>query len=154
MRDSNTRLSIGDSWIAEDEPGEKNEWPEGAAEEAWQMARDAGEDPGKWIEDRDLPHTVSQHGSSVEEIFVMYEELKAKYGDRIPEMPLGAIGIYTFVHKLRVGLQQFMAGARRFSLPAMDRRDLMCLTEEAARVSGIPYVMDAYQGEAEQILAA
>jgi hypothetical protein len=28
----------------------------------------------------------------------------------------------------------------------------MCLTEEAAKVSGIPYVMDAYRKEAEAIL--
>jgi len=28
----------------------------------------------------------------------------------------------------------------------------MCLTEEAAKVSGIPYVMDAYREEAEAIL--
>jgi hypothetical protein len=30
----------------------------------------------------------------------------------------------------------------------------MALTEEAAKVSGIPYVMDAYREEAEKILDA
>jgi len=29
----------------------------------------------------------------------------------------------------------------------------MALTEEAAKVSGIPYVMDAYREEAERIIA-
>jgi hypothetical protein len=28
----------------------------------------------------------------------------------------------------------------------------MALTEDAAKVSGIPYVMDAYRGEAEKVL--
>ena len=37
-----------------------------------------------------------------------------------------------------------MAGSRNFSIPAISRKDLMALTEEAAKVSGIPYVMDAY----------
>ena len=46
-----------------------------------------------------------------------------------------------------------MAGARKFSVPVISRSDLMALTQEAARVSGIPYVMDAYQEEAERILA-
>jgi hypothetical protein len=45
-----------------------------------------------------------------------------------------------------------MAGSRNFSLPAISRKDLMALTPEAAQISGIPYVMDAYKAEAEQII--
>jgi hypothetical protein len=45
-----------------------------------------------------------------------------------------------------------MAGSRNFRVSAISRRDLMSLTEEAAKVSGIPYVMDAYRKEAEAIL--
>jgi hypothetical protein len=71
----------------------------------------------------------------------------------VEEMPLGAIGIYTFVDKLRVGLQQLMAGSRNFRVSTIRRKDLMALTEEAAKVSGIPYVMDAYKEEAEKIIA-
>lgn len=32
------------------------------------------------------------------------------------------------------------------------RNDLMALTEEAAKISGIPYVMDAYREEAERVI--
>jgi hypothetical protein len=46
-----------------------------------------------------------------------------------------------------------MAGSRNFNLPAISRKDIMALTEEAAKISGIPYVMDAYREEAEKILA-
>jgi hypothetical protein len=45
-----------------------------------------------------------------------------------------------------------MAGSRNFNLSSISRKDVMALTEEATRISGIPYVMDAYREEAEKIL--
>lgn len=111
-----------------------------------------GKNIGHWIESKDLPSTVSRYGKMPEEIFVCYKELEEKYGDRMKEIPLGAIGIYSFSQKLKVGLQQLMAGTRNFKLPAISRKDIISLTEEAAKVSGIPYVMDAYREEAEKIL--
>ena len=45
-----------------------------------------------------------------------------------------------------------MAGSRKFNLEALSRRDLMALTEDAAKVSEIPYVMEAHREEAERIL--
>ena len=101
-----------------------------------------------------LPATVSQYGATVEEIFVTYETLHSKYGDAVKDLPLGAIGLYTFTDKLRVGLQQIMAGSRNFRISSISRSDLMALTEEAAKISGIPYIMDAYREEAERIISA
>jgi glutamate synthase domain-containing protein 2 len=111
-----------------------------------------GKNIGMWIEEDNLPKTVARYGSKVEEIFVSYEELKEKFGDEVDNLPLGAIGIYTYAQKFKTGLQQLMAGSRNFSIPSISRRDLMALTEEAAKVTGIPYVMDAYRQEAEDIL--
>jgi glutamate synthase domain-containing protein 2 len=111
-----------------------------------------GKNIGKWIEEGKLPKTVAQYGNKVEEIFVSYEELKDRYGEQLKDIPLGAVGIYTFCQKFKTGLQQLMAGSRNFSLSAISRRDLMALTEDAAKVTGIPYVMDAYRQEAEDIL--
>jgi glutamate synthase domain-containing protein 2 len=111
-----------------------------------------GKNIGFWIEGKDIPNTVSQYGNKPEEIFVCYEELEEKYGDRMKEIPLGAIGIYSFTQKLKVGLQQLMAGTRNFKLSTISRKDVITLTEEAAKVSGISYVMDAYREEAEAIL--
>ncbi len=113
-----------------------------------------GKNIGIWLKDGavDLPATVSQYGHTVEEIFVTYEILREKYGEEVKELPLGAIGIYTFADKLKTGLQQFMAGTRNFRVSTISRDDLMALTEEAAKVSGIPYVMDAYREEAEGII--
>ena len=112
-----------------------------------------GKNIEQWLKDGKLPNTVGQFGSTAEEIFVNYEDVKNIVGaDEMKNIPLGAVGIYSYVDKLKVGLQQLMAGARCFSVPAISRRELMSLTEECARVTGIPYLMDAYRAEAEAIL--
>jgi glutamate synthase domain-containing protein 2 len=107
-----------------------------------------GKNIEKWLKEGDLPKSVSKYGSTAEEIFVCYEELKEKFGPRMKEIPMGAIGIYTYASKFRTGLQQIMAGSRNFNLSTMGRNDLMALTYEASEVSGIDYVMEARYNEA------
>lgn len=100
-----------------------------------------------------LPDTVKAYGETPEQIFVTYETLAEKYGrGAMEKMPLGAIAMYTYVDKLRTGLTQLMAGARSFRLDTLKRADVVCLTEEAAKVSGIPYIMEAGMEKAEAIL--
>ena len=112
-----------------------------------------GKNIEQWLKDSKLPNTVSQFGSTPEEIFIYYEDVKSIVGaDEMKNIPLGAVGIYSFSEKIRVGLQQLMAGARCFSIPAITRRQLMSLTEECTKVTKIPYLMDAYREEAEKIL--
>ena len=112
-----------------------------------------GKNIALWLQEKNLPATVSQFGKNVEEIFVGYEMVANMVGkDEMKNIPLGALGIYCYADKIKVGLQQLMAGARCFSLPAVSRNDLMSLTDECARVTGIPYLMDAYRDEAERIL--
>jgi len=112
-----------------------------------------GKNIAQWIKSDKLPNTVSQFGSTPEEIFICYEEVKDLIGaDEMKNIPMGALGIYSYCEKIRVGLQQIMAGARSFSLPTIRRDDLMSLTEECAKVTGIPYLMNAYQEEAIDIL--
>jgi len=111
-----------------------------------------GKNIANWIEEKNLPKTVSDYGSTPEEIFVCYSELKERFGKNMSKIPLGAVGIYTAVQKLRVGLQQLMAGARKFRVSEISRNDVMALTREAAEISGIPYVMDAYRNQAEAII--
>jgi glutamate synthase domain-containing protein 2 len=106
-----------------------------------------------WMSEGGLPKTVSQYGQKPEEIFVCWEQVADLVGrNEMKRIPLGAVGIYSYVQKLSVGLQQLMAGARCFRLSAITRRELMSLTRECADVTGIPYVMDAYRDEAEAIL--
>jgi glutamate synthase domain-containing protein 2 len=111
-----------------------------------------GKNIAKWLKEDSLPKSVSKYGNDVNEIFVAYEELEEKFGSDMKNMPLGAVSIYTYCQKFRVGLQQLMAGSRNFRLSTISRKDLMALTEEAARISGIPYVMEAYGEEANKIL--
>ena len=112
-----------------------------------------GKNIAQWLKDGKLPNTVGQFGSTVEEIFVNYEDVIEIVGkDEIKNIPLGAIGIYSYSEKIKVGLQQLMAGARCFSVPVITRRELMSLTEECAKVTGIPYLMEAYREEAMSIL--
>jgi len=111
-----------------------------------------GKNIEKWIKEDNLPKTITKYGTTVEEIFVNYEEVREKYGKDFADIPLGAVALFTLARKTRVGLRQLMAGSRRFSLPVITRKDIMALTEEAAQVTGISYVMDAYREEAEDIL--
>jgi len=114
-----------------------------------------GKNIAEWLKDGKLPNTVSQFGSTPEEIFVCYEQVKNIVGaNEMKNIPLGAVGIYSYADKIKVGLQQLMAGARCFSVPAITRSELMSLTEECASVTGIPYLMEAYRKEALKILAS
>jgi hypothetical protein len=65
---------------------------------------------------------------------------------------LCAIALYTFIEKLHTGLTQFMAGARSFRLDTLTRADVVALTEDAAKVNNLTYIMDAFREEAEEIL--
>jgi glutamate synthase domain-containing protein 2 len=112
-----------------------------------------GKNIKNWMAEGKLPQTVSQFGSTPEEIFVNWEDVKNIVGAKeMKTIPWGAIGIYSYSERIRVGLQQLMAGARCFSIPAITRRELMSLSEECAKVTGIPYLMDAYKDEAMAIL--
>ncbi|MCB2193508.1 MAG: FMN-binding glutamate synthase family protein, partial [Deltaproteobacteria bacterium] len=113
-----------------------------------------GKNIGRWMagEDGGLPSTVSKYGTTKEEIFVCYEELKEIFGSEVENFPLGAVGIYTACQKLKVGLQQLMAGSRKWRVDLMERRDLAALSEEAARVTGLDHIMDAYREEALDII--
>jgi glutamate synthase domain-containing protein 2 len=112
-----------------------------------------GKNVANWMNNGGLPKTISQYGSKAEEIFVCYEQVAEIVGQgEMKNIPLGAVGLFSYVQKLSVGLQQLMAGARCFNIPSITRREIMSLTKECAEVTGIPYVMDAYREEAEAIL--
>jgi len=99
-----------------------------------------------------LPADVSKYGNTLEQLFGGAGELKKRLGDDFHKLPPGAIGMYTYYERLTTGLKQLMAGARKFALKYITRDDLFALTQEAADVSGIPYVMDADREEVNSIL--
>ena len=79
--------------------------------------------------------------------------MRARVGDdEIGNVPYGAIALVGYLDKLSAGLQQFMAGARKYTLSEVTRSDLMAANRETAAETGIPYVTDAYDDEAQEIL--
>ncbi len=86
-------------------------------------------------------------------LFAVAAQLKERFGDQFRELPPGAIGLYSYVDRLKQGLQQLMAGARKFALGYVDRNDLVSLTREASEMSGIPYVMECDQKEIDAIMS-
>jgi len=85
-------------------------------------------------------------------LFAVGAQLKEQFGNEFAKLPPGAIGLYSYVDRLRQGLQQLMAGERKFALQYIERNDLVALTREASEISGIPYVMDSDKEEIDKIL--
>ncbi len=85
-------------------------------------------------------------------LFAVGAQLKERFGKDFSKLPAGAIGMYSYIDRLRQGLQQLMAGERKFALKYIERNDLVALTREAAEISGIPYVMDSDKEEIDKIL--
>jgi len=107
---------------------------------------------GKLIKEGKVPEEYKKYGDTVEQIFVAAETLKAKYRKDFEDIPVGAIGMYTYYDRLATGLKQLMAGERKFALKHITRDDIFALTREAASISGIPYVMDCDKEEINRIL--
>ena len=85
-------------------------------------------------------------------LFAVGADLKERFGSEFKKLPAGAIGLYSYVDRLRQGLQQLMAGERKFALQYIERNDLVALTREASQISGIAYVMDSDKEEIDKIL--
>jgi glutamate synthase domain-containing protein 2 len=113
-----------------------------------------GKNIGKWLEEGKLPRDIAKYGDDPIHIFAGAFKLKSEYGDEFKDIPLGAIGMYTFCDRIGAGLQQLMAGARKFALKHISRDDIVALTKESAEVTGIPYVMESDREEIDKILSS
>lgn len=102
-----------------------------------------------------LPKTITdEFGTSPEEIFAGYYDVKNKVGtDEMKNIPLGAIGVWTLADKLAAGLQQLMAGARKFSLADISRDDLFAANRETEKETGIKFMTDVSDEIAKKILS-
>jgi hypothetical protein len=107
---------------------------------------------GKWDE---LPAAVKENGTTPEEIFAGYYDVQKKVGkDEMKNIPLGAIAAWTLADKLAAGLQQLMAGARKFSLPEISRKEIFSCNRETERETGVPYICDVDDATARNIIGA
>jgi hypothetical protein len=103
-----------------------------------------------------LPRTFADRfGATPDKFFIAAPELKKKYGEKFSKIPNEAIGVYTYLHeRVGVGLMQLMAGSRKWKLNLLSRKDLMSLSERAAKVTGLPLPEDQDADEMEKILSA
>ncbi len=100
-----------------------------------------------------LPRNVSEFGSKAEEIFAGYYDLQKKIGaEAMKEIPYGAIAFWTLADKLAAGLQQLMAGARKFSLEQISRNDIAAANRETEAETGIPFITDVQDELARKVL--
>lgn len=100
-----------------------------------------------------LPPSVTEYGKYPEEIFAMWEAVKNKVGpDEMSKIPLGAIALCGYTDKLGCGLQQFMAGVRKFDISLLSREDLITANRETEEITGIPFMTDALDEKAKVIL--
>ena len=105
---------------------------------------------GNWDE---LPQTVKSFGKYPEEIFSAWEDVKQKVGaDEMKTIPFGAVAIAGYVDKLSCGLQQLMAGVRKFNLSEITRDELFSANRETEAETGIPFMTEAQKESAEAIL--
>jgi len=102
-----------------------------------------------------LPKTVTNLGEKAEQIFASYYDVQKKIGkDEMKNIPYGAIAFWTMADKLACGLQQLMAGARKFSLNQISRNELFSGNRETEHETGIPHVSEVNDESAKKILNA
>lgn len=105
---------------------------------------------GNW---ETLPKTVSEIGDRPEKIFAGYYDLQKKVGpEQMKEIPYGAMAIWTMADKLSAGLQQLLAGARKFSMRDIARGDIASGNRETERETGIPFITEVQDELARRIL--
>jgi glutamate synthase domain-containing protein 2 len=108
----------------------------------------------KLSQEAKLPRVFAErYGTTPDKFFIATPELKKKYGERFSEIPIEAIGVYTYLtDRVGVGLKQMMAGARKWRLDLLDRNDLMSLSERATKATGIPTADEVEKDAIEKIL--
>jgi glutamate synthase domain-containing protein 2 len=105
---------------------------------------------GNW---KSLPKSVTDFGATAAEIFASYHDVEDKIGTKeVQEIPMGALAMYGLCDKLGAGLQQLMAGVRKFSLPELSRQDIASANRETEYETGIPFIADILDEEAQAIL--
>jgi len=100
-----------------------------------------------------LPASVTAQGMKAEEIFAGYYDVQKKVGkDEMKNIPYGAIASFTLADKLAAGLQQLLAGVRKFNISEISRDDLFAGNRETSEISGIPFMTDVDDEKAIKIL--
>jgi glutamate synthase domain-containing protein 2 len=105
---------------------------------------------GNW---EGLPAIFQEIGGSAPEIFAGYQDVQKKVGkDAMKDIPYGAIAMWTCADKLNAGLQQLMAGARRFSTAEIGRDDIVAANRETQKETRLQFITEALDAQAYKVL--
>lgn len=100
-----------------------------------------------------LPKVFAErYGTTPEKFFIATFDLKKRFGSRAKEIPWQAVALCGYFDRLHVGLQQLMAGCRKWKLDLIDRNDIFALSERGSKVTGIPLAEEAERDAIERIL--
>jgi hypothetical protein len=100
-----------------------------------------------------LAPSVAERGNLPEEIFAGYYDVEKKVGkDEMKNIPFGAIAAWTLADKLGAGIQQLMAGARKFKLSSITRDEIFSANRETEKETGVPFITDVGDKKAYEIL--
>ncbi len=95
-----------------------------------------GKTVGDLIEKGNVPKDFQRFGETKEELFEGFKELRLYYDDA-DTFSTGAVGLYSYLGRVKAGVQQLMALNRKFDLESITREDVVPLTSEAKRVTGL-----------------
>lgn len=100
---------------------------------------------------------IDKYGREKDEIYYGATQLKKLLGERFNDLLPGALGVYTYFMRIGQGLQQFMAGSRKFNMAEEgarpDRNDIVALTERASEITGISYIMNLDEHKADEFIS-
>jgi glutamate synthase domain-containing protein 2 len=100
-----------------------------------------------------LPKSVSDRGTTAETIFAGWYDVQRKIGpEAMRDLPFGAVAMWGMLDKLSAGLQQLMAGARKFAIKAIHRDDIAAGNRETQRETGLGFVTEIGDESAKAIL--
>ncbi|MBP7865588.1 MAG: FMN-binding glutamate synthase family protein [Acidobacteria bacterium] len=109
-------------------------------------AASVGRQVGEALRNGSVPAEYARFGSSLDELFADLRLLRAEYGDEASSIPAGAVGVYSYLNRVSVGLKQFMALNRKFALRHISREDIVPLTERAAKATGLASYEELLEG--------
>lgn len=92
---------------------------------------------GELLKEGKIPKEYKRFGSTKEELFREFSELKGIYGEKAEKIPTGAIGVYSYLKRISTGLKQLMALNRKFNLKNISREDIVPITELSQQVTGL-----------------
>ncbi|MCS7132189.1 MAG: glutamate synthase-related protein [Aigarchaeota archaeon] len=107
---------------------------------------------GRLAKEGKIPESFTKYyGKDPEKFFAVIPELRNRFKD-LSVVPWGTLGVYGYMERIRIGMQQLLAGLRKFKLYLISRDDMFALTERAAKATGIPLAEDSGADEIEAIL--